>query len=81
MKMAESLVALYIYIYISNIYSNVCHKEKKSINKIEEKRSYIIEENNRHYQWCLYFCNQIMQSKTIAQTKEINSNKSIYNGL
>ena len=48
---AETLVALYIYIYIyiSNIYSNVCNKEKKSINKIEEKRSYIIEENNRHY--------------------------------
>ena len=34
---------------LSNIYSNVCHKEKRSINKIEEKRSYIIEENNRHY--------------------------------
>ena len=42
---AETLVAL----YISNIYSNVCHKEKKSINKIEKESSYIIEENNRHY--------------------------------
>ena len=67
--MAESLVALYIY--ISNIYSNVCHKEKKSINKIEEKRSYIIEENNRHYQWCLYFCNQIMQSKQLHKPNKL----------
>ena len=38
-----------VYIYISNIYSNVWDKAKKVINNINNpKRSYIIEKNNRH---------------------------------
>ena len=47
--MALTLGRVYIYIYISNIYSNVWDKAKKIINNINNlKRSYIIEKNNRH---------------------------------
>ena len=45
---AETLVALYIYIYIKHLFKCLS-RGKEEINKIGKSSSYIIEENNRHY--------------------------------